>query len=74
MLFSLSCRPFSCNPFSCDPVSVLISCFRSGNEMIKMAEVYFSEDKLEAAYILYMKFMTLHVEKLVNLRTPANPT
>ena len=42
--------------------------------MIKMAEVYFSEDKLEAAYILYMKFMTLHVEKLVNLRTPANPT
>jgi len=38
--------------------------FRSGNEMIKMAEVYFSEDNLEAAYFLYLKFMTLFVEKV----------
>lgn len=42
--------------------------FRSGNEMIKMAEVYFSENKLEAAYVLYMKYMTLHVEKMVKHR------
>jgi len=38
--------------------------FRSGNEMIKMAEVYFAEDNLEPAYVLYMKYMTLFVEKL----------
>jgi len=38
--------------------------FRSGNEMIKMAEVYFGEDHLEAAYVLYMKYITLHIEKL----------
>jgi len=38
--------------------------FRSGNEMIKMAEVYFCEDHLEAAYVLYMKYITLHIEKL----------
>jgi len=38
--------------------------FRSGNEMIKMAEVYFGEDHLEAAYLLYMKYVTLHIEKL----------
>merc|ERR1711890_71819 len=42
--------------------------FRSGNEMIKMGEVYFAENKLEAAYTLYMKYMTLHVEKLVKHR------
>ena len=39
-------------------------CDRSGNEMIKMAEVYFGEDHLEAAYVLYMKYITLHIEKL----------
>jgi len=38
--------------------------FRSGNEMIKMAEVYFGEHHLEAAYVLYMKYITLHIEKL----------
>eukprot|EP00092_Neocalanus_flemingeri_P005354 GFUD01005768.1.p1 GENE.GFUD01005768.1~~GFUD01005768.1.p1 ORF type:complete len:463 (-),score=149.38 GFUD01005768.1:183-1571(-) len=38
--------------------------FRSGQEMIKMAEVYHNEGSLEAAYILYMKYMTLFVEKL----------
>jgi len=32
--------------------------------MIKMAEVYFGEDHLEAAYVLYMKYITLHIEKL----------
>jgi len=38
--------------------------FRSGNEMIKMATVYHAEGNLEAAYLLYMKFATLHVDKL----------
>eukprot|EP00090_Calanus_glacialis_P046494 TRINITY_DN9162_c0_g1_i1.p1 TRINITY_DN9162_c0_g1~~TRINITY_DN9162_c0_g1_i1.p1 ORF type:complete len:449 (+),score=183.73 TRINITY_DN9162_c0_g1_i1:173-1519(+) len=40
--------------------------FRSGQEMIKMAEVYHNEGSLEAAYVLYMKYMTLFVEKLKN--------
>jgi len=40
--------------------------FRSGQEMIKMAEVYRTEGNLEAAYVLYMKYMTLFVEKLKN--------
>merc|ERR1711923_409746 len=34
--------------------------------MIKMAEVYRTEGNLEAAYVLYMKYMTLFVEKLKN--------
>jgi len=38
--------------------------FRSGQEMIKMAEVYHDEGNLEAAYVLYLKYMTLFVEKL----------
>ena len=40
--------------------------FRSGQEMIKMAEVYRTEGNLEASYVLYMKYMTLFVEKLKN--------
>jgi len=50
--------------FSVDSNIPIRRYFRSGNEMIKMAEVYFAENKLEAAYVLYMKYMTLHVEKL----------
>ena len=42
--------------------------FRSGQEMLKMAEVYRTERNEEAAYILYMKYMTLFVEKLKNHR------
>jgi len=42
--------------------------FRSGQEMIKMAEVYHNEGSLEAAYVLYMKYMTLFVEKLKSHR------
>jgi len=38
--------------------------FRSGQEMIKMAEVYRQEGNHEAAYVLYLKYMTLFVEKL----------
>lgn len=38
--------------------------FRSGQEMIKMAEVYRKEGNLEAAYVLYLKYITLFVEKL----------
>ena len=45
-------------------VKLILFMGRSGNEMIKMAEVYFGEDHLEAAYVLYMKYITLHIEKL----------
>lgn len=38
--------------------------FRSGQEMIKMAEVYRQEGNHEAAYVLYLKYITLFVEKL----------
>lgn len=32
--------------------------------MVRMANVYLSEGSLENAYILYMKFMTLFLEKI----------
>lgn len=32
--------------------------FRSGKEMIRMAEVYHEENDLEKAFILYSKFVT----------------
>ncbi|CAH2071649.1 unnamed protein product, partial [Iphiclides podalirius] len=38
--------------------------YRSGLEMVRMANVYLAEGSLENAYILYMKFMTLFLEKI----------
>ncbi|XP_053604195.1 STAM-binding protein-like A [Plodia interpunctella] len=38
--------------------------YRSGLEMVRMANVYHAEGSLENAYILYMKFMTLFLEKI----------
>ncbi|PSN39468.1 STAM-binding protein [Blattella germanica] len=38
--------------------------YRSGLEMVRMANVYLEEGSLENAYILYMKFMTLFIEKI----------
>ncbi|KAK4328152.1 hypothetical protein Pmani_001427 [Petrolisthes manimaculis] len=38
--------------------------FRSGLEMVRMASVYAEEGSLENAFILYMKFMTLFLEKI----------
>jgi len=38
--------------------------FRSGQEMLKMAQVYLTEDNQEAAYVLYMKYMTLFMDKI----------
>ncbi|XP_042238031.1 STAM-binding protein-like [Homarus americanus] len=38
--------------------------FRSGLEMVRMADVYAEEGSLENAFILYMKFMTLFLEKI----------
>lgn len=38
--------------------------YRSGLEMVRMANVYLEEGSLESAYILYLKFMTLFLEKI----------
>jgi len=38
--------------------------YRSGKEMITMADVYLKENNLEQAYILYMRFMTLFLETI----------
>ncbi|XP_039434123.1 STAM-binding protein-like [Culex pipiens pallens] len=38
--------------------------YRSGLEMVRMAAVYLAEGNVESAYILYMKFITLFVEKI----------
>ena len=38
--------------------------YRSGLEMVRMADVYLKEGSLENAYVLYMKFMTLFLEKI----------
>lgn len=38
--------------------------YRSGLEMVRMANVYYDEGNLESAYCLYLKFMTLFLEKI----------
>lgn len=38
--------------------------YRSGLEMVRMANIYLKEGSLENAFILYMKFMTLFLEKI----------
>lgn len=43
---------------------VILRYYRSGLEMVRMANVYHAEGSLENAYILYMKFMTLFLEKI----------
>ncbi|KAJ8978366.1 hypothetical protein NQ317_018598 [Molorchus minor] len=38
--------------------------YRSGIEMVRMANVYYEEGSLENSYVLYLKFMTLFLEKI----------
>ncbi|XP_067632905.1 STAM-binding protein-like isoform X2 [Eurosta solidaginis] len=38
--------------------------YRSGTEMVRMANVYLEEGNHENAFILYMKYMTLFIEKI----------
>ena len=35
--------------------------------MVKMGQVYVTEDKQEEAYMLYMKYLTLFVEKVISI-------
>ncbi|KAK4004809.1 hypothetical protein OUZ56_006533 [Daphnia magna] len=39
--------------------------FRSGTEMLRMADVYYKEGSIENAYTLYLKFLTIFVEKII---------
>nr|CAH0109413.1 unnamed protein product [Daphnia galeata] len=39
--------------------------FRSGTEMLRMADVYYKEGSIESAYTLYLKFLTIFVEKII---------
>ena len=41
--------------------------YRSGAEMVKMAETYCEEETYEKAYILYLKYLTLFIEKVRKL-------
>lgn len=43
---------------------LIIRYYRSGLEMVRMANVYYDEGNLESAYCLYLKFMTLFLEKI----------
>lgn len=50
--------------------------FRSGKEMLRMAEVYRKEGDLESAFILYTKYITLFVEKILkhpDMKGPSLP-
>jgi len=38
--------------------------YRSGAEMVKMADTYMEEEYYEKAYILYLKYLTLFIEKV----------
>lgn len=38
--------------------------YRSGNEIYRQAKVYLSEGDYQSAYILFMRFLTLFVEKI----------
>jgi hypothetical protein len=38
--------------------------FRSGVEMLRMADTYYNEGNFEKAYTLYHKYVTLFVEKV----------
>ncbi|XP_037952533.1 STAM-binding protein [Teleopsis dalmanni] len=52
------------NMIEIDPsISIQRYC-RSGTEMLRMAQVYLTERNHENAYILYMKYMTLFLEKI----------
>lgn len=39
--------------------------YRSGNEIYRQAKVYLSEGEVSSAYILFMRYLTLFVEKIV---------
>jgi STAM-binding protein len=49
---------------SVDPNQNILRYYRSGNELYRMAKVYMNEGNFENAYILFLRFLTLFVEKI----------
>ncbi|XP_033644092.1 STAM-binding protein-like [Asterias rubens] len=47
-----------------DPNVPVMRYFRSGKEIMRMADVYYDERNYENAFILYSKYITIFVEKL----------
>lgn len=52
------------NSFNVDRNQPIRRYYRSGAEMVKMADTYLEEENYEKAYILYLKFLTLFIEKI----------
>lgn len=52
------------NMIDINPKQSINRYYRSGTEMLRMAHVYLSEGNHENAFILYMKYLTLFVEKI----------
>ncbi|KAJ8963736.1 hypothetical protein NQ314_005415 [Rhamnusium bicolor] len=52
------------NSVEVDPHVPPMRYYRSGIEMVRMANVYYEEGSLENSYVLYLKFMTLFLEKI----------
>ncbi|EAT42056.1 AAEL006370-PA [Aedes aegypti] len=52
------------NSVEVDPNIPITRYYRSGLEMVRMANVYLQEGNIDAAYILYIRFITLFVEKV----------
>ena len=43
---------------------VLFRYYQSGAEMVRMADTYMEEENYEKAYILYLKYLTLFIDKV----------
>lgn len=52
------------NDFTVDIKQPIRRYYRSGAEMVKMANTYMDEEIYEKAYILYLKYLTLFIEKI----------
>jgi len=53
------------NSFKIDNRIPIRRYFRSGKEMLRMADVYNKEGNYENAYTLYLKFLTIFIEKII---------
>jgi len=53
------------NSFKIDNRIPIQRYLRSGKEMLRMADVYNKEGNYESAYTLYLKFLTIFIEKII---------
>ncbi len=52
------------NEFNVDRNTPIRRYYQSGVQMLRMADIYYAEEAHEKAYILYLKYLTLFVEKV----------